>query len=131
MEQKVLETKLGVDELNKLEDELHKMEDVMFTAFRKCSDIDNDFYGKFVNGEKDKEKRDKLFAVSSVLREVADEVTNLYEKLRVASDELLDMNHILLDRQIENVQNANDEEFENNKYEVDISVQDLKDKLGL
>lgn len=131
MEQKVLETKLGVKELNKLEDELHKMEDVLFTAFRKCSDIDNDFYGKFVNEEKDKEKRDKLFAVSSVLREVADEVTNLYEKLRVASDELLDMNHILLDRQIENVQNANDEEFENNKYEVDISVQDLKDKLGL
>lgn len=129
MEQKVLDTKLGVEELNKLEDELHKLEDIMFNAFRKCSDIDNDFYGKFVNEEKD--KRDKLFAVSSILTEVTDEVTKLYEKLRIASDELLDMNQILMDRQIENVQNASDEEFEKNKYEVEVSVQDLKDKLGL
>lgn len=132
MEKEQLETKLGVEEVNLLSDELHKVENALFEAFRKVNDISNDFFGKYVNKQDmEIELKKKNFAINRLLAEIADETTNLYEKIRVASVELVDMSQIMMDREIEEMQNSNDKEFENKEYEQKITMKDLKEKMGL
>ena len=132
MEKEQLETKLGVEEVNLLSDELHKVENALFEAFRKVNDISNDFFGKYVNKQDmEIELKKKNFAINRLLAEIADETTNLYEKIRVASVELVDMSQIMMDREIEEMQNSNDKEFENKEYEQNITMKDLKEKMGL
>lgn len=132
MEKEQLETKLGVEEVNLLSDELHKVENALFEAFRKVNDISNDFFGKYVNKQDmEMELKKKNFAINRLLAEIADETTNLYEKIRVASMELMDMSQIMMDREIEEMQNSNDKEFENKEYKQKITMKDLKEKMGL
>lgn len=130
--EELLETKLGVEEINLLFDELHKVENALFEAFRKVNDISNDFFGKYVNKQDmEMELKKKNFAINMLLVEIADETTNLYDKIRVASMELMDMSQIMMDRELEEMQKSNDKEFDNKEYEQKITMKDLKEKIGL